>query len=215
MMRPSQQKDEQSDILAQLRDNHSQFVARYGFEAEDPEGEIAMVMKKFSKIWHTHMWHRGLLIVGAPGTGKTAVLKAIQMSIVKDVDSCGRNDSNEPIGGFWYMSARNMVYPFADSRLLDQAANMGILMIDDIGLERGIGENLTLAQSLIGELLKRRYDAGLFTIIGSIFDAENLGEVYGNNIFDIIKETYVTAELSHNFRKDIIIENQKIDWNET
>ena len=90
-----------------------------------------------------------------------------------------------------------------------------MLILDDIGCERGIGENLTLAQSLIGELIKKRYDAGHFTIIGSIFDAQNLGEVYGFQVLDVIKESYATAELNHNFRKDIILENQKINWDET
>ena len=202
------------DLIGKLHYNHSQYVQRYGLEARDPDGEIAIAIEKFAKVWDSNLWHQGFLLQGNPGTGKSALLKAIQMSIVKYVDSYGKNDGNEPLGGFWYMSARNMVYPYADIRTFDAAAETGTLVIDDIGLERGIGENLTLAQSLIGELIKRRYDAGLFTILGSIFDAENLGEIYGNNIFDIIRETYVLAELNHSFRRDLILENQKIDWHE-
>lgn len=211
----SQLNDEPADLLGKLLYNHSQFVGRCGFDAKDPDGEIALAMKKFVKVCNSDLWHRGFHLLGNPGTGKFSVLKAIQMTIVKDADCYGRNDGNEPLGGFWYMSARNMVYPYADIRMFNSAAEMGTLVIDDIGMERGIGENLTLAQSLIGELIKRRYDAGLFTIIGSVFDAQNLGEVYGSNIEDIIKESYVTAELSHNFRRDIIIENQNIVWDET
>ena len=98
---------------------------------------------------------------------------------------------------------------------LSHGKEITTLVIDDIGMERGIGGNLTLAQSLIGELIKRRYDTGRLTILGSIFDAENLGEVYGNNIFDIIREDYAVAELNYNFRRDIIRANQEINWNET
>lgn len=203
------------DLLGKLLYNHSQYVRRQGFEAVDPEGEIAFAMNKFAKVWDYNLWHRGFLLVGNPGTSKSAFLKAIQISIVRDVDSYGRNDSNEAFGGFRYMCARNLVHPYADISIFDAAAETGTLVIDDIDLERSAGENLMLARSLIGELIKRRYDAGLFTILGSVFDAENLGEVHDNNIFDIIRETYAVAGLSHNFRRDIILKNEKTNWNET
>lgn len=212
---PSPLSEEPTNLFGKLLYNHVQYVGRNGFKVKDPEGEIAIAMKKFARICDDNLWHRGFMLLGRPGTGKTSILKAIQMSIVRDVDCFGMNDGNEPIGNFWYMSARKMVYPYADSRIFEKASGMGTLVIDDIGLERGVGDNLAHANSLIGELIKRRYDAGHFTILGSIFDAENLGEVYGNDIFDIIQESYVSVELNHNFRRDIILKNQKINWNET
>lgn len=213
MMHPSQRKDELSRDVEQLLDNLSWFIARHGWDAKDPEGEIFLAMRTFIKS-RDYSWHRGFLLVGKAGTGKTSVLKAIQMYLARGVDSRGRNDGNEPFDNFWYINARDMVYPYADIRKFEAAAEIPNLVIDDIGMERGIGENLTLAQSLIGELIKRRYDAGRLTYLGSIFDAESLGEIYGDNIFDIIREDYAVAELNYNFRRDIIRENQKINWNE-
>lgn len=49
--------------------------------------------------------------------------------------------------------------------------------LDDLGNERGIGENLQLAQSLIGEMLIKRYDAKRPTIVASIFDIHNIGDI--------------------------------------
>ena len=62
----------------------------------------------------------------------------------------------------------------------------------------------SITQSLIGELLLKRYDAMLPTVISSVFDIENIGEIYGSRVASIIRDRYYVMELTTDFRSEII-----------
>ena len=103
-----------------------------------------------------------------------------------------------------YQIADDLVYPYATIESLQKLYAVDLLILDNLGYERGAGENIRLAQSLIGELLLKRYDAVRPTVISSVFDIDNIGEVYGSRVADIIRESYYVMELTTDFRSEII-----------
>lgn len=144
-------------------------------------------------------YHTGFLIWGKFGCGKTTRLKAAELLLefTKAFDP-------ELELSVKFTSAYDMVFPYASMETFDMLCMADFLMLDDLGNERGIGENLQLAQSLIGELLIKRYDAKRPTIVASIFDIHNIGDIYGRKVADIIRESYYVTDLSTDFRRDII-----------
>lgn len=96
-------------------------------------------------------YHTGFLIWGKSGCGKTTRLKAAELLLefTKAFDP-------ELELSVKFTSAYDMVFPYASMETFDKLCMADFLILDDLGNERGIGENLRLAQSLIGELLIKR-----------------------------------------------------------
>lgn len=145
-------------------------------------------------------YHTGFMFWGKPGTGKTIRLKSVY-TIIKSFFESTFDDFGYSVE---YHTANDFVYPCATIELLDRLYAVDLLIFDNLGYERGVGEDIRLAQSLIGELLLKRYDAMRPTVISSVFDIENIGEVYGSRVADIIRESYYVMELTTDFRSEII-----------
>lgn len=143
--------------------------------------------------------HTGFMLWGQSGCGKTVRLTAAEwiLEYAKELAPVLPLSVSS-------ISAYDLVFPYASMKTFEELCNEEYLILDDLGCERGSGENVQFAQSLIGELLIKRYDAMRPTIIASIFDVHNLGITYGHKVADIIRESYYVTELTTNFRREII-----------
>ena len=147
----------------------------------------------------TKDYHTGFMFWGKSGTGKTIRLKSVYLLIQYFFGSIPELGCSVK-----YKTANDLVYPYVTIESFNKLSIEDLLILDNLGYERCAGENIQLTQSLIGELLLKRYDAMLPTVISSIFDIENIGEIYGSRVASIIRESYYVMELTTDFRSEII-----------
>ncbi len=195
---------------------HRQVLDSRGMAVKDPRGQISEVCELLAAFRCERSWHNGVLIWGKPGTGKTCILKAMLQAMADESNIGNYPEVGRPLKDLWYIGACDLASQNSQLENFKLASKIPMLILDDLGLEQGVGDKNRFGQIHIGELLKKRYDDGLPTIIASIFDPENIGSIYGSNVLDIILESYHVKELEFNFRKEIICKNQKIHcYNET
>ncbi|MGM9737177.1 MAG: AAA family ATPase [Candidatus Cryptobacteroides sp.] len=127
----------------------------------------------------------GLVIYGPCGTGKTTMVKALQQIL-----EVGRKFDN-----VCYLNACQIVDYFRneDTRdKYDKAKSVEVLLIDDLGCEP---EHLMLFGTLyepIKDILYKRYDRMLITVLTTNLGDEELYKRYGERIADRLKETFDT-----------------------
>lgn len=146
-----------------------------------------MTLKRIEKIskWLMKRSCPGLIIYGPCGTGKTTMAKALQKLL-----SLGRK--------YYTVSCLNACQIVEDFRSDDtrykyeKAKSVEVLLIDDLGCEP---EHLMLFGTLyepIKDILYKRYDRMLITVLTTNLGDEELYKRYGERIADRIKETFDT-----------------------
>lgn len=189
----------EEDLIACIKRTNEEVTSVRGLRYTSLGQYDEQVNKLLARFLQRKDYHTGFMLWGKSGSGKTVRLKAVYLFIQYFFGSI-------PELGYsvQYKTADGLARSSTSMESFDKLCSMDLLILDNLGYEVGSGENLQFAQSLIGELLLKRYDAMLPTLISSVFDIDNLGGIYGQRVSDIIRESYYVMELTTDFRREII-----------
>lgn len=136
--------------------------------------------------------HKGLLIKGTKGTGKTTLLKAFRNFFAAFNQS------------FRFETAMKITKDYADSGTIEQFCQPRILAIDEMGRET-IAKHYGNEMNVIGVILHERYNiwqsTGTPTIATTNMDADEIEAMYGDIIRDRVKEMFNHITLTGESRR--------------
>jgi hypothetical protein len=158
------------------------------------------------------------LINNITGTGKTHSMKTLSILIKQDRDKDGQpmayiRDNRPNQLKFDVISSLEIYAAYQKDGLdgLYPYEIKGGLCIDDLGEEPTFGNYYGDKISVLGYLLKRRFDAGLWTHWTTNVTLDRLGEKYGNRVYSRLKgETNIINIVSE--KEDLRIKNAA-NWN--
>ena len=128
----------------------------------------------------------GLLLCGGVGNGKSTVVKAFQQ-LLNQLNI--RTEDNRECWGFRIMDARAVNYLCKSAyREWEELCMMRMLAIDDLGIESLEIQDYGNIMSPMVDLLTRRYDKQLFTIITTNLTPREIRAKYGDRIADRFNE---------------------------
>lgn len=132
---------------------------------------------------------RGLWLAGNLGTGKSTIIRAVQRfcSIWSDPRS-----SNLPRSMMW-RHAKEIVSDYEEIgssviKELSEAPNA--LIIDDLGTENMSAMRYGNVRNTIEEILSRRYDRQLMTMVTTNFTMDDVRMAYRDRIYDRVRESF-------------------------
>ncbi len=147
-----------------------------------------------NNIWHmaealtadNRKW--GLFLCGNYGTGKTTLLKAFARQL-KRIDGSGEDYTR---GGYIrIVDARDLAYMAASNRpAFQELCRTKMLAIEDLGKEPVDVMAYGTAHSPVKELLEKRCDLQLFTVITTNMAPEDMTERYDGRIADRMREAF-------------------------
>lgn len=202
----------EDDLSGLIKESVKAVISARGFENPSLGPEDDSLIKLLARFLQQKDYHNGILLWGKSGCGMTTRLKAVDLLM-----QCLLKLNPELDYSFRFIASSDLVYPNVTIELYKELCDVDLLIIDDLGYEQSRGETSKLSQSLIGELLIKRHDDMRPTIISSLFDIDNIGDIYGQRIADIMRESYHVVELTTNFRREIINARQghNLQINET
>lgn len=128
----------------------------------------------------------GLLLCGGVGNGKTTFVRAFQ-KILTQLDL--RTYNNEIYRGMRIIDAKSIVHLCkTDYRKWEEISAQEMLAIDDLGIEPLEVYDYGNILSPMVDLLTRRYDKQLFTIITTNLTPQEIRAKYGDRIADRLNE---------------------------
>lgn len=131
---------------------------------------------------------RGLWLVGNTGTGKSTLMKAVKhfCAIFSDPRS-----ANMPRSMAW-RHAKDIVadYEQYGAKALDDLCEMPALIIDDLGTEDREATRYGSVKNVVEEILSRRYDRKLMTLVTTNLDWNQVKAFYHTRIYDRIRESF-------------------------
>lgn len=189
----------EEDLIEIIKKSIKAVVSARGFENPSLGPDDNHLSELFARFLQQKDHHTGVLLWGKSGCGMTTRLKAVDLLMRNLLDLIPELEYLVQ-----FVAATDLIYPNATMELYKELRVVDLLILDDLGYEQGRGNTSKLAQSLIGELLIKRHDEMRPTIISSLFDIDNLGDIYGQRVANIIRESYHVMELTTNFRREII-----------
>lgn len=189
----------EDDLRELIKKSIKAIVSARGFENPTLGPDDNHLSEVFARLLQQKDHHTGVLLWGKSGCGMTTRLKAVDLLMRSLLDLIPELEYSVQ-----FVASTDLIYPNATMELYKELRGVDLLILDDLGYEQGRGKTSKLAQSLIGELLIMRHDEMRPTIISSLFDLDNLGDIYGQRVADIIRESYQVMELTTNFRREII-----------
>lgn len=170
-------------------------VIRRGREflySEQLQDQVGLVAKWLTSENPKH-W---LLLCGNCGNGKTTMIKALGTALslmkVPTLDEYGYEYSNNNQNSRPVLKIYNAVDIFNEERKgyesFKKFSLTPMLGIDDMGIEPVQGSNYGNAFAPIVELLTRRYEEQLFTVISTNLDPSEIYGHYGERIADRFNE---------------------------
>lgn len=128
----------------------------------------------------------GVMFLGNCGTGKTTMLKAIQMSINYLTEKCGLT-TLKPLT---IVSSSKIVNRDLDKPTFDKWKNAPLLAIDEFGKDREHTMAYGNTLNPIQDILDFRYENFLPTLLATNLNADELAERYGDRTFDRLCEMF-------------------------
>lgn len=139
-----------------------------------------------------------LLLTGAPGTGKTTLMKAIHR-----LSLCDR-PSEERTRIKWVKASAMGGILKNEPQEWEKLKSARLLFIDDIGFtgEREVVNDYGVTAFPFVELVEHRYDYRLATVVSTNLSPARLSSMYGQKIADRLFETCEVVEVNGtNFRR--------------
>lgn len=166
-------------------------VATRGMECEIPE-EVNGYLRAIAETMTTESTKCGILLCGNCGNGKTTSMNAF--AIVTEYlqkayqQSCMKSGSWPKMIKMEKTSARRLVQLAKDEQAMAEAKSIGVLCIDDVGLEPTEVLDYGNAINPVIEILEQRYQRQLFTFITTNLTPKQIREKYGDRIADRFNE---------------------------
>lgn len=129
----------------------------------------------------------GLLLVGGCGNGKTTMLKAIK-AVVDRLEFRDEEFSDTDITVRLINATDISRMCVRDERSYKDLCYTPILAIDDFGTEQTTVTNYGNTIHPLGELISKRYERGMFTIISTNLTDGQIDSTYGRRVYGRICE---------------------------
>ncbi len=159
-----------------------------------------------------------LLLYGGVGNGKTTMLwaiKAFALSVLNEVNArlIGTVQSIEERESLYafrqslrmpkMLSAQRLAcYAMEDRLTFEEIAGYSFLMVDDMGCEPSSVKNYGTQLTPIADLIYRRYDAQLPTVITTNLSLRGIRDLYGERVADRMREQFeMLGYTEKSFRK--------------
>ena len=130
----------------------------------------------------------GIMLLGLPGGGKTTLVYAIQSLIGYLADRHALLGPNDEKASLAFITALDIARASHERKEFDRIATQPLLAIDDLGLEPTETLDYGNVRNPIIEIITRRYDRQLYTILTSNISPEGVREKYGDRIADRFNE---------------------------
>ena len=148
------------------------------------DANVSRAIRTFADAVTEDTYKCGIMLCGLPGNGKTTLLHAFQNAV--NLLNSGRAFGKSV--GIKIVPSREVTSSYRDYEKFLSIANQELLGIDDLGEEPAEILDYGNAVNPMVELLEKRYDKQLFTIITTNLTPKGLSEKYGQRIRDRFNE---------------------------
>lgn len=164
-----------------IEDAQVRFLGTYGAIVRSRGVEFKMDNATTSKVekvvtWISSSQKRGLLLCGTLGNGKTTMLKTFKMLLGS---------------GAVYYEAQALYDYYKTNQSYPRISMNEVLLIDDLGVEPSVYNEFGEKRYPLAEILLARYRQNATTIIATNCSFQQIGERYGDRVYDRIKEMFV------------------------
>lgn len=163
----------EEQTMAQLLGLYGAMVKNRGVEFDMDDNTISKV-EKVTK-WLLDSKKRGLLLCGTLGNGKTTMLRSLKYMF-----------NSHAV----YYEAQAIYDYFKVNQSLPQISMNDVLLIDDLGAEPNSYNDFGEKRYPLAEVLLARYRQNAPTVIATNCTLEQIGELYGDRVYDRIKEMF-------------------------
>ena len=190
----------ESELRLVLHESLKREVINHGGELNDEVTTTAVA--SLAIVLYGDSNYAGVLLQGDFGCGKTCLMKSAVAALKAVADPFDT--------GFTDQAAKVCEVNMSDLLLrsnedmLEDILDADYLFIDDVGWESNFvtAPRIREAQTIVAAAILKRHDEMKPTVLASVFDPINLGDIYGISALDVIVECYRIIELDYDFYKN-------------
>ena len=134
---------------------------------------------------------RGLWLAGNLGTGKSTIMRAVSNFCATYADHY-RRSPNLPRLTVWSHAKEivSLYEEFGPSVIKELSETPKTLIIDDLGSENMSAAYYGSVRNVVEEILSRRYDRKLMTMVTTNFTLDDVRQSYRDRIYDRVRESF-------------------------